>query len=93
MGRNPLDCLQRPDATLQTCTFSTPTGKIEADRIQRQMAAQAGIEFVNVRSWFCYRDQCPSVAGNRVVYADVGHIWVTFAQHLAPLLSNQLRLR
>ena len=49
VGRNPLDCLQRPDATLQTCTFSTPTGKIEADRIQRQMAAQAGIDFVNVR--------------------------------------------
>jgi len=89
----PFDCLQQRDATLQTCLFPDPESKLDADRTDQQIAAAAGIEFFDVNPWFCYQDQCPTVIGNRVVYANVGHISITYARHLAPLLDKQLHLQ
>ena len=63
-----------------------------SDDVQAEMAAAAGVRFLNVRSWFCYDNTCPSVVGNRIVYADVGHISNTYALHLAPLLVSTLHL-
>ena len=89
----PFDCLQQKNATLGTCLLPDPQDQIDAASTEQQIAAGAGIEFVNVDSWFCYQGQCPSVIGNRVVYANLGHISITYAQHLAPVLDEQLHLQ
>ena len=90
---NPFDCLQEKNATLQTCVFPDPPDKLEATRTEQKIAADVGAEFVDVDSWFCFQDSCPSVIGNRVVYANVGHVSITYSEHLAPLLDQQLHLQ
>ena len=89
----PFDCLQQRNATLRTCLSPDPQDKIDASHTEQQIAAAAGIDFVNVDSWFCYQNECPSVIGNRVVYADLGHVSITYSKHLAPLLDPQLHLQ
>lgn len=92
VGAKPFDCLQRADATLGTCAYPIRPAKVDAEKVQEEMAAAAQVGFLNVRSWFCYDNTCPSVVGNRIVYADVGHISQTYATHLAPLLVSNLHL-
>jgi hypothetical protein len=88
----PVDCLQRRNATLRTCVSPLTDYSGSSARTQRTMAAQAGIGFVDVQSWFCWNALCPSVIGSRVVYTDVGHVTQTYAAHLTPLLAPALGL-
>jgi len=89
---SPFECLLRNKATLRDCTFPAQGYRVADDRIQSRMAAQAKIEFLSVRQWFCYQRLCPSVIGTIVAYADVGHITATFARHLIPDLGPRLGL-
>jgi peptidoglycan/LPS O-acetylase OafA/YrhL len=88
----PVDCLQRRNATLQSCVSPLTDYSGSSSRTQRTMAAQAGIGFVDVQPWFCWKAMCPSVIGSRVVYTDVGHVTQTYAAHLTPLLAPALKL-
>ena len=88
----PVDCLQRPRATLKTCLSPLTDYVLDSTRAQRRMAVQAKIDFVDVQPWFCWNSQCPSVIGRRVVYSDLGHVTQTYASHLTPLLAPALKL-
>lgn len=66
--------------------------KLAADRDLAKIAAAADVRLVNVRPWFCADRICPAVIGNRIVYADFGHLTRTYAVHLVPLLQDALAL-
>ncbi|RIJ71422.1 acyltransferase [Nakamurella silvestris] len=89
---NPADCLHWRRSTLGSCSSPEVEAKIADEVLEAEIAASTGIELVNVRSWFCWDGTCPQVIGNRVVYADGGHLTATYSRHLAGVLGPALAL-
>jgi peptidoglycan/LPS O-acetylase OafA/YrhL len=88
----PADCLLTQDATQQTCLWPQRDMYLKADATTQSIARQAGIEFVNVSPWFCYKLLCPTIIDSIVAYADAGHVSGTYARYLAPELAPHLKL-
>ncbi|MCU1437729.1 MAG: putative acetyltransferase, partial [Naasia sp.] len=54
-------------------------------------ADDAGVQFVDSRSWFCAADgACPGFIGTTPVRADGSHLTVRFAELLGPVLGDAL---
>jgi hypothetical protein len=51
---------------------------------------QAGGSYVDVAPWFCTSTTCLVVVDNLLVYRDAGHITVTYADYLAPLVGDEM---
>jgi hypothetical protein len=46
---------------------------------------------IDLTSYYCTADRCPSVIGDVIVYRDTNHITATFAKTLARPLEDGLR--
>lgn len=82
MEAQPVDCLLAAGATLSSCmTTQTSTGLAFNDGLT-QLAKAKHFSFLKTRGWFCYQNQCPMVVGTTVVYRDMNHLTVEYAQRL-----------
>ena len=90
--KDPLDCLAARGATLHNCSFELMPSKNDDDDELRAITTRAGVEYRAIYDWFCYENECPTVIGNRVVYADHSHITATYSTHLASRLGPALHL-
>ena len=54
------------------------------------VAAQAGVDYVNTEPWFCSANQCPAYVGTTTMFADAGHITAAYSQRLTPVLADVL---
>jgi len=88
----PATCLLTKGATQKTCLSTQRVKYLNSDEKTRSIAEQAGVEFVNVSSWFCYGHSCPTSIDSIVAYADTGHVTGTYARYLAPDLKPYLKL-
>lgn len=57
-------------------------GLIESER---QVLADAGIQYIDASEWLCSDSFCPVVDGKMLIYRDSHHIAVPFSTSLAPL--------
>lgn len=54
-------------------------------------SAEAGVEFVDTRDWFCVTDRCPAFVGTTSIYADSAHLTKTYSESLAPVIIAKLQ--
>lgn len=60
--------------------------------LHRQAVEAAGGSFADPLRWFCTGDSCPTLVDGKIVYRDGGgHITPTYAEWLAPALSEELQ--
>ncbi len=78
----PVDCLLATGATLRSCMTTQTSADVAFNNGLAQLATAKHFGFLKTRGWFCYQSQCPMVVGTTVVYADMGHITVEYAQRL-----------
>ena len=50
----------------------------------------AGAVYADVRPWFCTSSVCDVIVDNLLVYRDISHITVPFADYLAPLVGDEM---
>lgn len=86
----PLDCLAlHPDA-VQSCSKEAESlAAATYNDVDRAVAAEAGVPFIDVTPWFC-DDVCSPIIGNLVVYANDSHVTSTFAGTLSQVLEATL---
>jgi SGNH domain (fused to AT3 domains) len=91
MKKQPTDCLLAHGATLRSC-MTTQTSVTLAFNTQLAALAKARhFGYLNTLGWFCYRNQCPMVVGNTIVYRDTGHITQAYALKLAAPFRTAFR--
>jgi len=88
ISQQPVDCLLRSDANMQTCTTSWTQDQFQANDTLAQHATEIGLGFIHTRGWFCSGYECPMVVGHTIVYRDTGHITTTYAAELAPVFRR-----
>ena len=96
LGDNPrwrgaLDCLARNANDVQACskTLAEATRDTFND-VERQVADEARIGFIDVTPWFC-GDVCSPIVGNMIVYTNDYHITASYARSLTGALEALLR--
>jgi hypothetical protein len=78
--RQPLDCLQKPGATLRTCT-GTP---LDSNQALSALARKHGVGVIDPLGWFCYKTLCPLAIGHTIAFADSGFVSGVYATALGP---------
>ena len=85
---DPPVCLSAHPTSLLAC--ATPLeAAISAPWVseEQQLAASAGVDFLDPDPWVCPTSPCPAVIGNLLVYRDSGHLTAVFAAALANRLE------
>jgi hypothetical protein len=94
------DCLSAHLTDVPACDFS-PIGHrvsggglvgldLPGDAAEAAAARAAGAVYADVRPWFCTSDVCDVIVDNLLVYRDISHITVPFADYLAPLVGDEM---
>jgi SGNH domain-containing protein/O-antigen polysaccharide polymerase Wzy-like protein len=78
----PLDCLDKPDATLRTCTGSG--GPSDSSRALEALAQWYHVGVIDPLGWFCYNGLCPLVIGHTIAFAYYGIVSTTYGNALGP---------
>lgn len=87
------ECLTKNSLDIQQCTFDTKfelTNGGDVKAMQAIAAGKLGVKNIETTDWFCYRELCPPIIQNIVVYQDDNHISNTYAQHLSSILEQKL---
>jgi hypothetical protein len=94
-GKEAIDCMTRVGIGSDR---TGECGMPRADAVPKSdpliVAAQAvpGTTLIDLTSFFCDADRCPSVIGNVIVYRDLNnHITATFARTLASAVEEGVR--
>ena len=96
LGDNPrwqgqLDCLARNPSDVQACSTTLAAAtQVTYNDVERRVADEAGIPFIDVTSWFC-GEVCTAVVGNKVVYTNDYHVTAAYARSLSGALETVLR--
>lgn len=80
----PADCLLSSGATMTTCTGQWSAQDLSLTDAIAAFGALQHFSMIDTTGWFCYRYECPMVAGNTIVYRDYGHVTQTYGTELAP---------
>jgi peptidoglycan/LPS O-acetylase OafA/YrhL len=56
-----------------------------------QKIKSIGVNYVDASDWLCYRNECPSVIGNLLVYVDETHLSWQAGMFFAPAVANALQ--
>ncbi|OQX67677.1 MAG: hypothetical protein B6A08_14200 [Sorangiineae bacterium NIC37A_2] len=85
-------CLLRNQSDYLPCAFPRAEGiELSALPAQKKAAAEvAGVHLIDLTDYFCPRDLCPPVIGNVLVLRQGAHITNSYAQSLAPIISEKL---
>lgn len=51
---------------------------------EREVLADAGIQYVDASEWLCRDSFCPVIDGRMLIYRDSHHLAVPFSTSLAP---------
>jgi peptidoglycan/LPS O-acetylase OafA/YrhL len=80
----PVDCLLSSGATMSKCSVTWADAHLNASNQIQGVAESDGATFIDPTGWYCSdANVCPMVVGNTIVYADSGHITMTYAAQLA----------
>jgi peptidoglycan/LPS O-acetylase OafA/YrhL len=89
--KQPVDCLLAKHATLKSCMTTQTSFSLSFNDGLAALAKAKHFGFLKTRGWFCYRNQCPTVVGNTIVYRDKGHITQAYALKLAAPFRTAFR--
>ncbi len=65
--RDPVDCLDQPDATMADCTWDMDPSVAAVIAADKRAAATTGVQFLDILPWFCVCDRCPLVVANMLL--------------------------
>lgn len=94
------DCLSANLSNVAACDFS-PVGRrvsggglvgldLPGNAAEAVATRAAGAVYADVRPWFCTTSVCDVIVDNLLVYRDISHITVPFANYLAPLVGDEM---
>ena len=84
-------CLSMHMADASACAVPSSTGVDQAgEAAEAAVARRDGAAYLDVRPWFCTATTCPAVVGNIELWRDDNHITRTWAQYLAPVMTESL---
>jgi hypothetical protein len=95
LGENPKvpfdvpSCLKQHRSELAMCSFDAVVNRERLDAIAASVRAEGDV-FVDVSSWYCQNQRCPSVQGNDVVWRDDNHLTASFAASIWPRIAVTL---
>jgi peptidoglycan/LPS O-acetylase OafA/YrhL len=91
-GLDPSTCIESRPNAFQSCVASREKSVPPAVHdMERTLAPQHGVAFVDPTPWFCDGDSCPAVVGRTIVYADSsGHLTAAFVRLLEARLLDAL---
>jgi hypothetical protein len=95
LGENPKvpfdvpSCLKQHRSDIALCSFDAVVNQQRLDAISAAVGAESDV-FVDVSSWYCLNQRCPSVQGNNAVWRDDNHLTATFAASIWPRLAAAL---
>ena len=94
------DCLSANLSNVPACDFSPVGHRVSGgglvgldligDTAEAATARAAGALYADVRPWFCTSTICDVIVDNVLVYRDISHITVPFADYLAPLVGDEM---
>ncbi len=89
-------CLASYSTSIQKCGATYVPGKLgsglfSASLIRdRKAAVAAHATLLPTVQWFCVKDRCPAVVGNRIVYADQDHVTTAYSLYLSKVFQHEL---
>ena len=60
------------------------TGKLE---VERAVAQQNGVRFVDTSDWLCTATDCPLIIGDILMFRDINHLTTVAADWFTPMLE------
>ncbi|MBP1819472.1 hypothetical protein [Mycobacterium sp. OAE908] len=91
MDQDPPRCLAGNSSSALKCS----TEAIKATHVQHadfDASSKAGASYVNIAPWLCTADVCPAIIGNYLAYQNQFHLTSTFAESLAPVMREALKV-
>jgi hypothetical protein len=92
IGVDPADCVSDSDSTMATCTPRAGTRSVQGILATRKAADSTGVPYVNVAGLTCFKQRCPLVVGQTIIYRDDDHISMTWAERLTDELRARMAL-
>jgi hypothetical protein len=93
LPKPPAQCLSLHPDDVQACSGAPPGFEDQFNQAEAAAAAQSGIRYVDVNSWFCAAaTKCSPVIGKYQVYIDDWHVTATYSVYLARSLRDALHL-
>jgi hypothetical protein len=89
-------CLAAYSSAIQKCDLTYTAGKLglglfSATLIRDHNAAVAAdAVLLPTVQWFCFKDRCPAVVKNLLVYADADHVTTVYSEYLSKVLQGAL---
>jgi peptidoglycan/LPS O-acetylase OafA/YrhL len=80
---DPVDCLLRPGATMDTCTTTWPASALVGYNQVKQRVTRHGIGFLATRGFVSYERQYPAVIGHTIVWLDGNHMTYLYSAQVA----------
>jgi len=87
--RNLQDCMTRlsePD----DCALDIKSYWHAVTDLEREAAAEHGVDYLDTHTWFCAAEHCPAFVGATPVFADGSHLTQAYARQLGPVLEEAL---
>lgn len=86
----PLECLAKNSGSIAKCATPAEIAvKTLFNDAERRAADNGGGAYIDPIEWFC-TETCSAVIASKVVYSDKQHITVTYAEHVAGALAEQI---
>ena len=90
---DPADCLASHANDIQQCSVQRADAlTADHDQLQRQVASQDHVGYVDTVDWFCSQAVCPMVVAGMVTHFDQWHLTAVYAASLSAPLSAALGL-
>jgi peptidoglycan/LPS O-acetylase OafA/YrhL len=86
------ECLAKNTNDIQKCSLKLPEAMRASKKVEAQIkvAKDNNIDVVETKDMFCFKDVCPAVINDIVVYHDNSHISNTYAKYLTTLLEEKI---
>jgi len=90
-------CLASYSSSIQKCDLTYTPGKLGSGLFSATLirdhngAVAAHAVLLPTVQWFCFKDRCPAVVKNLLVYADADHITTAYSEYLWKVLQEALR--
>ena len=88
----PADCLTTSHADLGDCAFGMSDEVIDANATLRRLTIAEGARYVDVVPLVCLGGRCPMVVDHLVIYADFGHLSMSWARRVSTEFTTRMHL-
>ncbi|WP_309648206.1 acyltransferase family protein [Nocardioides sp.] len=72
------------------CETEIDTGWYDATDLEKVVADEQGVAYVDTKEWFCVEQYCPAFVGTTPAYADGSHLTLEFSRQLGPVMYDAL---